>query len=54
MSDFNDRGYIIMSRYRKEDGSGDLVNRIAYGPYPTREEAEQANNDLGKWQVPEG
>lgn len=47
MDKFEDTGYIIMSRYRRGDGSGELENRIAYGPFPTKEAAEKANSELG-------
>lgn len=44
MTEFNDAGYIILARYRDE--KGELENRNAYGPYPSRVEAEKDNTDL--------
>ena len=44
MTDFNDAGRIILARYRDEEGN--LKNRVAYGPYPSKESAEQNNTNL--------
>ena len=50
MTDFNDAGYIILARYREENGT--LVPRTAYGPYPTRDAAEKDNDGLGDLSFP--
>ena len=50
MTDFNDAGYIILARYREENGT--LVPRTAYGPYPTRKAAEDDNDGLSDLSFP--
>ena len=50
MTDFKDAGYIILARYRNEEG--DLENRTAYGPYSSRDEAEKENSGLSGLSFP--
>lgn len=50
MTDFKDAGYIILARYRNE--KGELENRTAYGPYSSRDEAENDNNGLSNLSFP--
>lgn len=44
MTEFDDSGYIILARYKDEDG--EFQNRLTYGPFPTKEDAEKANSEL--------
>lgn len=50
MTELKDAGYILLARYKNEEGN--LVNSTTYGPYPSRNDAEQGNTDLN-FPVPE-
>ncbi len=51
MDKLDDNGYIILARYKDEYGN--MVNRLTYGPYPSKAAAEKANTEDLNFPTPE-